>query len=161
MVTSTFRNTLIKKKTVLQDFALHQLGDVPLKQLEEALRASQHSQFDRTKKYLWETRHDKASHEYSVFAIFEAGRSKSEREQLASDMRNRWETVIAVWASQDSLGMDKDEAYSKFVSLYPFRIRTDFVYKERTATPQKRGTRNRQAVYQESDTVPITSIYVP
>lgn len=133
-----------------------QLGDPALKQLREALDAPGH-QFDRTKKYLWETTHDNASHEYSVFAIFEAGRSKSEREQLAKDMRNRWETVIAVWASQNSMGMEKDEAYEKFMKLYPFRIRADFVYKERTGTPQRRG-RNRNAAYQESDTVSVCKL---
>ena len=125
---------------------------MPWEVLTEMLRR-RGQQFDRTKKFTWKTAIDSTYSDYSVFAVFEVGRSQSERVAVQKEMRQTWDTFMTNKTIQMmDLDPNIDDLYREFVGMFPFRIRNDFTYVPRNLTPTLR-TRNRRAEYQESDTV--------
>ena len=142
----------------LQALATTDLNQMPWEVLTEMLRR-RGQQFDRTKKFTWKTAIDSTYSDYSVFAVFEIGRTQSERVVVQNDMRQNWQTFMTnKTIEMMDLDLDIDALYREFVTKYPFRIKNDFSYVARNETPTIR-TRNRRAEFTESDTVIFTTCY--
>ena len=136
----------------MQALSSSDLNQMPWEVLTEMLRR-RGQQFDRTKKFTWKTAIDASYSDYSVFAVFEIGRSQSERVAVQNEMRQTWQTFMTnKTIEMMDLDLNIDELYREFVRMFPFRVRNDFTYVPRDVTPTLR-TRNRRAEYQESDTV--------